>query len=1041
MKNKKKLRWNPKGVFASVVSEVAKVMMNPDQASALANIIAGGASAIISGFSIKDASTPASKYIDAIEKAIYNIIAASLENESKDIHDIVQTIVSTEDVDPKLSDKDKLFICIKESLEKNNVYLGDVSEIYISAINDITESILSSIREAIESDTDLLNLDTNKTVHDMHKRVLSIENKMDNLTNVMPQGIRFDADINKKLNFNILSDYCEYEVVKPVVSYGMQKDVHINQNENSFEMTMDVKDGAVFGKQEFIMALFKYSPSEDMSAFWRNGYSLEFDINSSSGIQAVQLEIKDGNRDKVVDRKIQIQTHQKFLLSKLTRTDHAWKNIHEICFTIFLNEDYLSESKGKITVSNLLLTPNVGCIGDNEMYASNFKETLFLHRNRENPIRLCDIFVPHNYESIRRNKNSSYGKLPCGQSNPPNDILEYVKHFVRDRRPDEGSGGAAFPCVLFVEGDAGVGKSSFVSYLAHSYAEETSVRQDIFGSRKLICVRLRELMPESMKFSRDSINQTILQYLGIESPEKLKEQYTGSVFVLDGFDELCMIEGIGLNKDSYIYDLHKLFDDCRLIITTRPKYLDLFKIDIPIFHIVLKHFDSQQRKEWVENYRRWSPDSDEKFGLDYIENISDDDAIGVCDTPMALYMIAAGKINEEATKNNWVLYHQIFYKELHEREYNSVFPTAKDGVHRHPISVYKYQLYQTGSEIAYEIYKKSNAVLFLTKEEVLKIVENMGMPNADVKELVKHCYALCSYWKANADKGVVEFFHNNIRDFFMCEKIVYEVNKLYNRCKDMSLRSACEEIAEGLHAILHHSEVNAKVIEFLYLRVLYQMKSGNTESFVKIEQTKKYLEEVLSYFIYGKLTIQREDRFRDVYYSMIDAFVNVVQLYRHAFEPYLYKDKSVINWGFGDVGGSSSSHTVFTSTHFKRVFIKEPLIIGGITIYTAGRANFNGVRLEGADLRFAGFSYCKMRIANLSNTILLSANFEGSDLTGTSFAGADLRHASFKDCIIEDCDFTGAYLVGTIFPDGYSFECVNDAVEYLKNANISGIKA
>lgn len=678
---------------------------------------------------------------------------------------------------------------------------------------------------------------------------------------------------------------------------------------------------------------------------------------------------------------------------------------------------------------------------DNELYASNFNEVLFLHKNTENPIRLCNIFVPHKYENINHYKNTAYEELTLDQFRPSDDILDYIKQFLLGRHLDDGSEDLDFPYCLFIEGDAGVGKSSLVSYLAHLYVDEASAHQNIFGNRKLVCVRLREIIPENMKFSRDSINQNILQYLGIKSPEELKKQYAGSVFVLDGFDELCMIEGISLNADRYISDLYRLFEDCRLIITTRPKYLNLFAIEIPKLHIILEHFDSQQRKKWVGRYRECNPDSGEGFALDYIENINDDDAIGICDTPMALYMIAAGKINEEAKKNHWALYHQIFYKELNEREYNSVFPTAKDGVHRHPISVYRDQLYQVGAEIAYKIYTRSNTRLFLTKDEVLEIVENMEILNADIKELVKRCYAICSYWKANGDKGVVEFYHNNIRDFFMCEKIVYEVNELYKRCENMSMDLACEKIAKGLYALFHHSEVNAKVMEFFYLRVLYHKDNGDAGSFIKIEQTKKFIEEVLSFFIYGKLKVQQEDEFRNVYYSMIDAFANVVQLYRHAFEPYLDKEKSVIDWGLGDVSGiSSRSPTVFTSNHFKRIFIKEPLIIGGNIIYTAGRANFNGVRLDGADLRFAGFSHCKMRIANLSSTVLTSATFEGSDLTGTSFEGADLCYVSFKDCIIEDCDFTGANLVGAIFPDGCSFENANEAVEYLKNANIKGIK-
>jgi len=343
----KKLRWNPKGVVASLVSESIKAMVSTDPANALANMAVGGVSAVINGFSIQDTSTPVSKYISVIERIIRDTIETSIEVELEVLNDLVEAIVSVEVIDLSLSDKDRLSLCIKKSFASNKVYLDDISETFIDGI---AEDILIAIRNAIESEVDLL-------VYETHKLVRSIDSRMKNSEIEVPEKTRFDENINEMDIFNILSDYCEYDDVRPIVSYGIQKDLQIIQNYNSFEMMLDIKDSTLFGRQEFVMALLKYSPSEDFSAFWKNNYELEFDISSSSGIHAVQLEIKDENYNKIVDKRICIQTQQRFLLSRLTRKDNSWKKVSEICFTIFLNEDYLSVSAGKIVVSNLLLKP------------------------------------------------------------------------------------------------------------------------------------------------------------------------------------------------------------------------------------------------------------------------------------------------------------------------------------------------------------------------------------------------------------------------------------------------------------------------------------------------------------------------------------------------------------------------------------------------------------------------------------------------------------------------------------------------------------
>lgn len=171
---------------------------------------------------------------------------------------------------------------------------------------------------------------------------------------------RFDNIIKEKQNLNILSDYYEFNDIKPIVSYGIPDDLKIEKTNNGFKLEINISDNEKLGKQEFVMALLKYTPSEDMSAFWRNNYWIEFDLETSLGLSAIQLEIKDENKNKIVDKKLtsihgkSVQKHQ---LSNLTRSDIMWKNISEICFTIFLNKNYLVGIKEYLYISNFMMNP------------------------------------------------------------------------------------------------------------------------------------------------------------------------------------------------------------------------------------------------------------------------------------------------------------------------------------------------------------------------------------------------------------------------------------------------------------------------------------------------------------------------------------------------------------------------------------------------------------------------------------------------------------------------------------------------------------
>ena len=655
--------------------------------------------------------------------------------------------------------------------------------------------------------------------------------------------------------------------------------------------------------------------------------------------------------------------------------------------------------------------------GSNIQYYNSFTDNLFLHKSeKEKIIRLLDLYVMPQYKVISWEE----------ESEPKESIIEYLSNFVKCDDREKGG-------ILFIEGDAGVGKTSLVSYLVYQYAEQTKEWKKYFMDKNLLCIRLRDIIPTNMKFSSDMIVKDILAYLELKNMEDYKSAYDNTVIVLDGFDELCMVEGISANSQYYIYQIYDAFCTCgdKIIITTRPQYLNVGSLDISKKCIALLHFDASLRRQWINNYIKTGVLDYEKYGLEYISDEDNSEIDSICDTPMVLYMIVAGRINEEAKNNIWVLYHQIFYKELADTEYNSMF-LNNEGIYSHGIKKHSDLIYRISSEIAYQMFCSGNQKLFLTEQEVDDIIDSMHIDNAKTKEIIQNCYALCNYWRAN-EKGAVEFYHNNIRDFFLCEKIFYKLNEIYQECrKKDDLDQQISYMNGQLYSFLRYMRLPQKVIEFLYLRTKYKIDRGIMNDFSAEERKERYLPYFFTdMLLYGGVSQYERKSNENIYSNMVCTLFNVVQIFRHIYEVFMFEGEGIIWWINKD---NKVNDAEILKSHFKQIFISTPLTFEGSIVHLAGRSHFSSIVLDGIDLRYADFVESEFEQVDFSNSIISSASFEGCALKRCDFSYADLSYASFLGCKMEGCIFEGAVLVNTILPDGFQ-----SADQLLQTEHIEGL--
>lgn len=264
-------------------------------------------------------------------------------------------------------------------------------------------------------------------------------------------------------------------------------------------------------------------------------------------------------------------------------------------------------------------------------YYNCFVENLFLHRKEKNKtVRLKDLFVIPEYEEIDIDGHRKMGI----------NVINYISEFAIS---DIGEAYERDE-ILFIEGDAGVGKTSLFSYLSYLYIERIEEWKRLFQNKRLLCIRLRDIIPIGMKFSSDTIVKDILGHLGLKSIDDFKILYENTLIVLDGFDELCMVEGISVNSEYYIYQIFSAFTYYKIIITTRPQYLCVERLNVNKKHIVLQHFNALQRKKWIGNYRAIGVLDYEKYGIEYISDEKNEEIDSICDTPMVMYMIVAGEL-------------------------------------------------------------------------------------------------------------------------------------------------------------------------------------------------------------------------------------------------------------------------------------------------------------------------------------------------------------------------------------------------------------
>ncbi len=645
-------------------------------------------------------------------------------------------------------------------------------------------------------------------------------------------------------------------------------------------------------------------------------------------------------------------------LNCIVLNDNEYKDLYNIFSYYQLNSTSFKLDKMNDIIQEFikLMSDSKDLRTDNELFARAYKERLFMHSVGDISISLSDIFVMPDV----RNKN---GRV---------NALEAIRNFVNDRNQH----------VFFLEGFGGYGKSSIVSYLAYNYLfNRSSPKIDFLDNRQLVIIRLRDI---------DSSN--IIKSM-IEKLNNVGKLSKNAVLIFDGLDELCLIENKS-DGNSISEAIISTFvkDSRKVIITSRPTYIKYEELklasNIKCLHTELVAFDEGKRKKFVDLFTR--KDKNHPLTAKYIKELNvynDNDSI--YGSPFLLYLIISGGIEENEKDNSWKLLHRIFYEEMFKPKYNpSVRPLREYDIDK---------IYQYNCDIAYEMFKTQNRKLSFTYDELEDL-----LPEYSHEEYVKKSHGLFSYMRYN--NGAVEFVHNNVRDFLLCEKILITICKWYKN--DYSSEKIAIELCNLLKYHTFEKQVSIFISEALendYNIISDKCTPAHLHNFFDLLHNAGGM---ISYDYFKEAENNTTVSFYDLSKNVIG---NASYIYKTI---YLNKKTSNIKWF------STVKNTAIID------MMKDNLMYASLSnVQLVGKSlrnlNLKGIHLDYANLSNADLSGANLSDADLSNANLSGANLSGADLSNANLSKAKLIYTNLSNANLSGAILNGAYLhrVGLINAD------------------------
>ena len=434
----------------------------------------------------------------------------------------------------------------------------------------------------------------------------------------------------------------------------------------------------------------------------------------------------------------------------------------------------------------------------------------------------------------------------------------------------------------------------------------------------------------------------------------------------------------------------------KVIITTRQTYVDYTSIDsLGIMYdiVEIQCFDETKRIKFAGLFSQ--KDKNHIEAVKYIQNLplEKQKNSSIYGSPFLLYLILSGGIKENEKNNSWLLMHRLFHDEL----FNPLYSYNR-GIDNETVE----KIYQFNCEIAFEMFKTQNQKLFITTDELKKL-----LPDDDIKDMIKKSHGLFSYMR-KSDSGTIEFVHNHVRDYFLCEKVLREISKLY-----LNDNYDGYQIAIKLSELLMYDNFTDEVKLFIG----EAFKSKEYKPLLK-KCTEAPLSNIFDHYYKSGGIPEYNRSLSDVSdYNTLSKRVltNLSYIYGLIYEN--KSPKGYVHWISEDMLKQYSRKSII---EIIRNYLNDAYL---------SNVNLNDADLSGANLRKAFLVGATLSNVNFRGANLLKADLKKADLHDTDLFRANLRQADLCGANLKNVKniskaqfYETLYDENTIFPDEFIYK-------------------
>lgn len=583
---------------------------------------------------------------------------------------------------------------------------------------------------------------------------------------------------------------------------------------------------------------------------------------------------------------------------------------------------------------------------DNSEYQELYQDTLFLEAELDDNKKatLKDTYVKPRIASDKYNNF---------------DLEKWVQD--RDSR------------ILLLYGKAGIGKTSFVSWLAFEYW--LMYECHILKLRDYIGILDSSNPWESVKKCFKCENENL---------------YQNAVLILDGLDEVCVLDH-KFDGYKFIENLRQTLRTgfgryIRVIVTSRMGYFKEITRDFDIEKATIT-WDETSVSEWCDSYCNihtnrtdWCKSFKKKYSALY----RDDKRREVFCSPIILYICCVSRIDISEHSSVASIYNKAF-RMIGRKEYHVI--SGKTGK--------EFEInWQFTKEIAFQMFlnEELGGVLEsdwvnIAKEKTIQWGQK-EYGDEDINPEFNKIFALNHF--AFKKNNAVEFAHKTVGEYFTATKFYEDYFKLmFNAMKSESSKeiplAVAKEVWRSIFNAFRYNEIPPDIMT--YLKEL--IESEQSESW-KQKFFKSYYMGLTEQFLV--VVANEKSKHKAIYIALIKQ----IQL---AFRN--------LTWLLTMLGFSNDE---FNNTE-ENLAVLSSYLDGDVCL--KGWKKLEGIDLSMKNLVGANFSGCGLNTSNFSYSRLNASNFWNANLKEADFSGAYLGNAILKKAHIERANFFDADLQRT----------------------------